>query len=160
MLLVLFIFTFFCFFLSCNYGVEQKPPQMVPGLRVSTEVQHGFCGFWLPTRRISLVPAQQHKDSSISETVCLALEKQRIDRRQNTGTLFLSAPMSALAGKTENATCLQKGFQLIGHGVLNSIPLDIMRYTGADFPPEVCVHLYKIRLLLGCVMNVESFSSS
>lgn len=68
--------------------------------------------------------------------------------------------MYALINKTENATCFQEGFQLAGHGVLNSIPLAIMRNTGADFPQEDGTHLYKIRLLLGCFMNVESFSSS
>lgn len=109
----------------------------------------------------NLTTSSSKKDSSISETGCLAPAKQRIDRRQrHEGPLFLSALVSALIGKTENATCLQKGFQLIGHGVPNGIPLDIMRDAGADFSPKVCMHLYKIRLLLGCFMNVESFSSS
>lgn len=83
-----------------------------------------------------------------------------IGRKTHEGTVFLPASMYTLISKTENATCLQKGFQLAGHGVLNSIPLDIMRCAGADFPHEVSTHLYKIRLLLGCFMNVESFSSS
>lgn len=134
---------------------------MEPGLRISTQVQHGSVGSdCQPEESHQLQPCST-KDLSISETGCLALEKQRMDRKQtHEGTLFLSAPMSALTGKAENATCLQKGFQLIGHGVPNSVPLDIMRYAGADFPPEVCTHLYKIRLLLGCFMNEESFSSS